>query len=214
VPLGKLGIWFNYAVTSGSGLTATGANVTTTDGVAFGVAHQRTEWLGGYNWFSIQYGRGAASNFSTAIDDPTPFQSDSQRFRIAEHALLQPNDTFAIMPVIVYQQTKSGAPGVGWNHWLSLAARPQVFFSEHVSAALEAGFDHTESGDGRVEGWLRKITFAPQIGSGRKFFDRPVLRAFVTYASWSNGFRGLVGGAPFAGDTDGLTYGVQAESWW
>src|SRR5215470_17362421 len=37
VPLGKLGVWFNYAVTSGSGLTATGANVTTTDGVAFGV---------------------------------------------------------------------------------------------------------------------------------------------------------------------------------
>src|SRR5262249_29778898 len=129
-PPRKPRVWFNYASTSGSGQTATGVDVPTNGGFAFGVAHQRTEWLGGYNWFSIQYGRGAASNFSTAIDDPTPFQKDSERFRIAEHALLQPNDTFAIMPVIIYQQTKSGAPGVGWNHWLSVGARPLGVCSE------------------------------------------------------------------------------------
>lgn len=214
VPLGKLGIWFNFAATSGSGQTSTGANIPTDNGFAFGVAHQRTDWLGGYNWFSIQYGRGAASNFSTAIDDPTPFQKDSERFRIVEHALIQPNDTFAIMPVFIYQQTKSGIPGEGWNHWVSFGARPEVFFTKYLSLAVEAGFDHTESADGLTEGWLRKITVAPQIGVGRKFFDRPVLRLFATYASWSDAFKGQVGGAAFANDTAGLTYGVQAESWW
>src|SRR5262249_7994661 len=115
VPLGKLGVWFNYAVTSGSGQTSTGADIPTNGGFAFGVAHQRLEWLGGYNWLSVQYGRGAASNFSTAIDDPTSFQKDSERFRVAWHALVQPNETFAIMPIFVYQQTKSGKPGEGWN---------------------------------------------------------------------------------------------------
>jgi len=35
---------------------------------------------------------------------------------------------------------------------------------------------------------------APQIGLDRKFFGRPVLRAFATFANWSNGFRRYVGG--------------------
>ena len=35
------------------------------------------------------------------------------------------------------------------------------------------------------------------VRADRKFFGRPVLRVFVTYANWSNGFRGLVGGVPF-----------------
>ena len=39
-------------------------------------------------------------------------------------------------------------------------------------------------------------------------------RAFLTYANWSDGLRGLVGGIPFQNRTDGLTYGVQAETWW
>src|SRR5208283_4463776 len=49
----------------------------------------------------------------------------------------------------------------------------------------EGGFDYTHSASGLYDGWLRKFTIAPQIGAGRKFFSRPVLRAFLTYASWS-----------------------------
>jgi maltoporin len=55
---------------------------------------------------------------------------------------------------------------------------------------------------------------AQQIGSGREFLSRPVLRLFVTYANWSDDFRGLVGGVPYANVTNGLTFGVRAESWW
>lgn len=47
------------------------------------------------------------------------------------------------------------------------------------------------------DGWLRKLTIAPQIGAGRKFESRPVLRVFLTYANWSAEFRGLVGGIPY-----------------
>ena len=49
---------------------------------------------------------------------------------------------------------------------------------------------------------------------GRGFFSRPALRAFVTYANWSDGLRGFVGGTPYANKTSGLTYGVQVETWW
>jgi maltoporin len=172
------------------------------------------EWKGGYNWFSIGYATGAASNLSTSLDDPTPFLKDRKLFRIAEHLLLQPNDTFAIQPVFVYQRRQSGNPREGWDQWLSLGARPQYFFTDHLSLAFEAGLDRTSSGNGQYEGWLRKFTIAPQIGAGRKFFSRPVLRLFVTYASWSNGLRGFVGGIPFHDKTSGLTFGVQTETWW
>src|SRR4029453_11887616 len=182
-PGGKLSGWFNFANAKG-GTTPSGTVIPSSRGYAFGIAHQRLEWKGGYNWFSIGYATGAASNLSTSIDDPTPFLKDRKRFRIAEHLLLQPNDKFAIQPVFVYQRTQSGNPQEGWGQWLLLAARPQYFFTDHLSLTFEAGLDRTSSGNGQYEGWLRKFTIAPQIGAGRRFFSRPVLRLFVTYATW------------------------------
>ena len=45
-----------------------------------------------------------------------------------------------------------------------------------------------------------------------------MVRLFATQAYWSDDFEGLVGNgpsdAPFANDTDGLTYGIQFENWW
>jgi maltoporin len=211
-PLGLWAGWFNFATSKG-GKISSGTTVPTRDGYAFGLRHQRLEWHGGYHSFSAQYGTGAASNFSTSIDDPTPFLRSSKRFLITESLLFQPNDRFAIMPIFVYQRSKDGDPRHDWNQWVSFGARPEIFFTKYLSLAVEGGFDHTKS-RGQYEGWLRKITIAPQIGAGNKFFSRPVLRAFLTYASWSDGLRGMVGGAPFINRTSGLTYGLQAESWW
>jgi maltoporin len=212
-PGGRIGAWFNFARSKG-GTIQNGSVIPTANGYAFGIGHQRLEWHGGYNAFSVQYGKGAASNYSTIIDDPTPFLKDSKRFRVTEHMLIQTNDRFAIMPIFIYQRTQSGNPKEGWNQWISFGARPQIFFSNHISLALESGFDHTHSASGQFDGWLRKFTIAPQIGAGEKFFSRPVLRAFLTYGNWSDGFKGFVGGAPFQNKTNGFTYGVQAETWW
>jgi maltoporin len=212
-PAGLWGGWFDFASTKG-GKTSTGAPLPTTDGYAFGLRQQSLEWHGGYHTFGIQYGTGAASNFSTSIDDPTPYLRSSARLQVIEHLLFQPNDRFAIMPIFVYQRVKDGNPRHDWNQWVSFGARPEVFFTKYLSLALEGGFDHTHSPSGQYDGWLRKFTIAPQIGAGRKFFSRPVLRAFLTYANWSDGLRGLVGGEPYLRRTSGLTYGVQAETWW
>jgi len=128
--------------------------------------------------------------------------------------LFQPNENFAIMPIFILQRTRDGNPQHGWDQWVSLGARPEVFFTKYLSLAFEGGFDHVHSSTGQYAGWLRKFTIAPQIGTGRQFFSRPVLRAFLTYANWSDGLRGFVGGIPFQNRTNGLTYGVQAETWW
>jgi maltoporin len=218
-PFGLFGFWFDYATAKG-GRTETGTVIPTVSGYAVGFRHQRLEWHGGYHTFSIQYGKGPASNFSTLIEEPTPYLNNSERLLIAEHLLLQPNDRFAIMPIFIFQRKRDGQPGHGFNDWVSFGARPEVFFTKYLSLAFETGFDHTEgfvttqNGNTNFDGWLRKFTIAPQIGAGRQFFSRPVLRVFLTYANWSNGFRGLVGGVPFEDRTSGLTYGVQAETWW
>ena len=218
-PVGLWAGWFNFATSKG-GTTSTGEVVPTTNGYAFGLRHQRLEWHGGYHSLSIQYGTGAASNFSTSIDDPTPFLHSSARFLATEQVLFQPNDKFAIMPIFIYQRSKDGNPQHDWNQWVSFGARPEIFFTKYLSLAFEAGFDHTsgflptQSGDLLLDGWLRKFTIAPQIGAGRKFFSRPVLRVFLTYANWSDAFRGYVGGVPYFNATNGLSYGVQAETWW
>ena len=218
-PIGLLGFWFDFATAKG-GTSQSGIAIPTTNGYAFGMRHQRLEWHGGYHTFAIQYGKGAASDFSTSLEDPTPFLKGSERLLIAEHLLVQPNDWFAIMPIFIFQRKKDGQPGHGFNDWASFGVRPEIFFTKYLSLAFEAGFDHTEgfvttqNGNTQFDGWLRKFTIAPQIGAGRQFFSRPVLRAFLTYANWSNGFRGLVGGIPFEDRTSGLTYGVQAETWW
>jgi len=218
-PLGLWGGWFDYATSKG-GTTPSGTVIPTSDGYAFGLRHQRLEWHGGFHTLAIQYGTGAASNFSspgsgTVVVDPTPYQNHRAQFLVTEQILFQPNDKFAIMPIFVYQRTKDGNPQHPWQQWVSFGARPEVFFTKYLSLAVEAGFDHTHSRIAPVyDGWLRKITIAPQVGAGRKFFSRPVLRAFLTYANWSDGLKGFVGGIPFQSRTDGLTYGVQAETWW
>lgn len=212
-PGGTFGMWLDFATGKG-GTTPDGTEIPSSPGYAVGIRHQRLEWHGGYHTFSIQYGTGAASNFSTSVDNPNPFLTSTRRILITDHLLLQPNDKFAIMPIFIYQRTRDGNPQNGWDEWISFGARPEIFFTKYLSVAFEPGFDHTRSSSGQFEGWLRKFTIAPQIGAGRKFFSRPVLRTFVTYASWSDGLRGLVGGIPFQNQTSGLTYGVQAETWW
>jgi maltoporin len=213
VPGGKLGALFDFARAKG-GTTQTGIVIPTDNAYAFGIGYQNLEWHGGFNQVSVQYGKGVASNFSTSIEFPTSFIANAKTFRVAEEMLLQPNDKFAIQPIFLYQRVQNGNPSDGWDQWLSFGARPQVFFTEHLSLAFESGFDHTISGTGQFDGWLRKFTIVPEIRAGRQFFSRPALRIFATYASWSNGFRGFVGGVPFEDRTNGWTYGVQAETWW
>jgi len=210
---GELGVWYDYSFSKGGTLT-NGQKVPSVGGWAIGIGHMREEWLGGYNKISLQYGVGNAANFSTGIDEPTVYLPNAHTFRFTESAVIQPNDKFAIQPVVIYQLQTTGNPADGTNKWFSLGGRPVFFFTDHVSLAFEAGFDHTSSGTGLYDGWLRKFTLAPQIGAGRKFFSRPVLRAFVTYANWSDGLKGFVGGPAYLNKTSGWNFGVQGETWW
>ncbi len=221
VPLGKMTLWLDYSSTKGGEVRnvfdATGApfSVESSSGYAVGLIHRTPEeklW-GGYNEFSIQYGDGAAYNFASTLDSSGPDLDDARRFRVTDQFTIQPSSKFALQAVGIYEDTKFGGPDSNQT-WASFGVRPIYFFSDRFSMALEAGVDTVHSDPLGTDGHLWKVTLAPQLSRGGKFFSRPVIRPFITYAKWSEDFKGSVGGDAYQDATDGLSYGIQVEAWW
>lgn len=220
-PGGEVTLWFNYANTKGGEVRnvfnpdGSKFNVQSSGGWAVGFIH-RTEaeklW-GGYNEFSIQYGAGAAYNFQSTLDSSGPNLDDASRFRVTDQITIQPSPHFAMQAIGVYDDAKYGGPN-SRERWASIGARPVYYFNDRFSIALETGVDWAKSEPLGTDGHLWKITLAPQLSRGNKFFSRPVLRAFLTYAQWSEDFKGRVGGTAYENATEGWSYGLQAEAWW
>ncbi len=213
VGVGTLALWVNVAQAKG-GATEDGTVIPSSVGWAAGVKHLIEHFGGGYQNLLIAYGQGIATNFRADVAPVTVFQEDAKRLLITDHMLLRPTHWFGMMPVLIYQRSETGDAAAGVNHWFSAGARPILYFSDYTSLAVEGGIDWVRDGATHAEGSLRKLSIAPQLATGPTFFSRPVLRLFFTYASWSESLRGQVGGAPYADRTDGLSYGLQAETWW
>ncbi|HEY3495761.1 MAG TPA: carbohydrate porin, partial [Polyangiaceae bacterium] len=98
--------------------------------------------------------------------------------------------------------------------WVSAGARPIVHFTRNVNLALEGGLDWVKDEALATEGTLAKVTVAPQVSIGNRWASRPVIRAFVTGAFWSDDFVGRVGGPDYVDDKKGLNAGMQMEAWW
>jgi len=218
-PFGKLTFWFDYSDTQGGDLrnpvTGGPVEIDSAGGWAVGLIH-RTEgeklW-GGYNEFSIQYGEGAAYNFASTLDSSGPDIDEAWRFRVTDHITIQPSEHFSMQLVGLYEDTEFGGPD-SRNHWASAGVRPIYHFNDRFSIALETGIDWAKNESLATEGSLWKVTLAPQLSRGGKFFSRPVIRPFITWALWSDDFEGRIGGNPYENATDGLSYGIQAEAWW
>ena len=131
------------------------------------------------------------------IPNPTPFINSSAQLLVTEQVVVQPNDRFAIMPIFLYQRTKDGNPQHGWNQWVSFGARPEVFFTKHLSLAFEAGFDHTRADRGQYDGLAAQVYHRAANRSGKQILQPAGAARLLTYANWSDGFRGLVGGVPY-----------------
>ena len=221
VPGGNLTLWFDYAYTKGgevnnvSNPNGSTLNLESAGGVAVGLIHRTPgqTLLGGYNEFSLQYGEGAAYNFQSTLDSSGPDLRDAWRFRVTDQIMIQPSKHWAMQLIGLYEKTDFGGPN-SEDWWASTGVRPIYFFNDRFSLALETGMDWAKSEPLDTEGNLWKISFAPQLSRGGLFFSRPVIRVFVTYAKWTEGFKGQIGGTPYRNDTQGMSYGVQAEAWW
>jgi len=221
-PLGKVEVGLVGALMN-SGLDSLGRQAPDSSGVAFTFLHTHEHFLSpdGFNKFSLQFGKGAAKTFTSgyetvALTNGTfivPDDTGSWRFRVTESFVTQPWPHLSISPALVYQYTDYHN-AQGNVQWLSGGVRPIYHFNKFFSLALEGGADYVNDSGTDQSGALYKLTLAPQVSLGDRFFSRPVIRAFVTYAAWSDSFKGQVGGNDYANDTSGLTWGIQMESWW
>lgn len=222
MPLGKGEFGLVFAAEN-SGKNALGQKAPNSQGAAFTFIHTHEKFLSedGFNKFSLQIGNGAAKTFTSGYETTTttngtfivPDDPHSWRFRATESFVAQPWANLSISPAVVYQYTDYNN-AQGNRQWISAGVRPIYHFDNFFSLAFEPGVDHVDDSGIHQSGTLYKFTLAPQVSLGDKFFSRPVLRAYVTYATWTESYKGYVGGNDYVNDTDGWTWGMQMEVWW
>jgi maltoporin len=177
---------------------------------------------GGRNKLALQYGKGAAYDFRSVVQKPVgrTFQPGEQvdidelwQFRVVNDLLIERRGPWSLQGVVVYQELDNGAAANSRIRWVSVGARPVRQLGRFFSMAVEAGWDHTKQGD-LPGGSVFKLTAAPQITPAMKFLSRPSLRAFATWAHWSDAFRGQIAAATDPNAVHGTAVGVQLETWW
>ncbi len=217
---GEFGLVF---AAENSGLNTLGQQAPDSQGVALTFIHTHEKFLtdDGVNKFSLQFGNAAAKTFTSGYETATttngtyiiPDQPGSWRFRATESFIAQPWENFSISPAVIYQYTDYNN-FQGDRQWISAGVRPIYHFNNFFSLAFEPGMDHVDDSGLHQSGTLWKISLAPQVSLGNQFLSRPVIRAYVTYATWTKSFEGEVGGNDYANETSGWTWGMQMETWW
>jgi maltoporin len=208
---------------NGDEVTTDGAPIVVADSFgAAATAFLESPFTAGRNKISLQYGTGAAYDFRSVLAPPTgrtfvPGErvrvDDLWQFRILNDFLVEQRGPWALQVLALYQQLENGAASNSRIHWVSLGARPVRQLGRFFSLATELGWDHTVQGD-LPGGSVFKLTVAPQITPEFKFLSRPSLRAFATWAHWSEAFRGSVAAATSPDAVRGAAFGVQLETWW
>lgn len=222
LPLGR-GEFAVVFATENSGKDEAGAQAPNSQGAAVNFIHTHDQFLSadGVNKFSLQFGTGAAKTFTSGYETTTftngtyivPDDPSSWRFRATESFVTDLSPHFSISPALVYQYTDYHDTQ-GNVQWYSAGVRPVYHFTRNFDIAWEGGVDHVHDQGPGQSGTLYKLTLAPEVSLGNKFFSRPVLRAYVTYARWTDSFKGAIGGNDFMNDTVGWVWGMQMETWW
>ena len=164
----------------------------------------------------------------TTTNDAASDLLGANMLRLTEQFLFTPSDKFALFGAFVFQKENGADYDARDLTWYALGLRPMYFFNENYRALAEFSWDRTENGEildangDELAGNLFKATLAGELSTDFGFWNRPVLRAFVTWAQWSDAFKG-VNPAGFAEDgnttdcsTKTICYsaGVQAEYFW
>jgi maltoporin len=225
VPLaeGTLEMAFDLAVLGGDTVPFTGGDIVVLQNTGWAVSALYDRRLGsGRNKLSFQYGTGVAHDFRAVLTQIpgrplTPGDrvnhDDVWQLRVVEDLVLDGLGPFSVQLGGVWQELNNGLPPGDRLTWLSLGVRPGYHFSRYFSLELETGFDHTSQTDA-LSGSLMKVTLAPQITPGVGALSRPSLRAYVTWARWSDSFTGQVAPVLYGAENHGFAAGVQLETWW
>ena len=221
----KLNLFAEYVKRDGGDpLTVNGSIIRTNTESGFGIG----AWIDSdfsdntTNTTAFIYRQGAAYRQNSFNPNPVRedqgFDLDEAHYWEINNNFVYDSEVYSIGWATVIRSEDRGLTHNSDIQWYSTGVRPIIYFSDHFNLALEAGVDYVDNEVLDVSGQVSKFTAALQYSKGRGYYSRPVVRLFATQAYWSDDFEGLVGNgpsdAPFANDTDGLTYGIQFENWW
>jgi maltoporin len=181
--------------------------------------------FGGKNTLAITYRSGAAMTQNTYNGEPV---RESQGYDLDHSSMWEINNTwlwddrqdYAVEWVTLARAEDFGQAGSSGDtiHWYSTGARPIFYLSQYWNVATEVGVDYVDNQRLGVSGRVNKASIALQLSHDRGFISPPVVRFFVTYATWSDDLVGLVGtrpgDAPYSDDDHGWSSGVQFEHSW
>ncbi|WP_129139314.1 maltoporin [Modicisalibacter coralii] len=210
-PGGQLEIGYDYGAAN---LTEAqeDADVDPENGHLVTLEHVQGDWFGGFNKFVVQYGKDGAIG-SSGRSNPASSVPEGDMIRVIDHGLVNLSPNVDMLYAAIYED-RDLDNGQGQT-WTSAGVRPTYYWSDTMSTAMELGYDRVDPQDsGQETADLTKLTFAQQWSAGRGAFARPVVRAFVTYASWDGDVYNAASESIEDGEDDGLTYGLQMEAWW
>lgn len=216
---GDLTLWGMYA----QRLAAESINYDAQGGFGFGGWHTQPDVMGGRMTTGLALRYGAA--LQQGLWNSRPLREDwgydldkAYSIELNNDWLKEVQDRYAVQWVgVLRRESRGGGETV---NWASTGVRPVYFLNDYVSVATELGVDYVDNNVMDVDGFLGKGTLALQLSRGRGYFERPMIKLFVTGAVWSDDFRGHIGnGNPskatsYANDTSGTSYGIQFETWW
>lgn len=220
---GSLGASFDLSYFSGD-LIQTGLGdyeISSNLGWSAGLYHENN-FEGGRNYIHILYGIGAAENGMAIISQPMGVSiapgdvyslGGVRRFRALEDIRMDFSPRFSILGLLMYQNLDNGMTANNILNWYTAGIRPVFYFNRYFSAVGEFGWDYT-SQEGLDSGHLFKMTLAPQITPLNKILTRPAIRAFLTYARWSDDFIGQIATLSYSNKNNGISFGLQMEVWW
>ncbi|MBP1629042.1 MAG: carbohydrate porin [Holophagaceae bacterium] len=180
--------------------------------------------MGGDNKVYATWGSG-----STFYNWYNPELTTSHKWwEIMDILYIKPVKNFELQGTLIYREQKTSDDDVTnpngsastWakQTWISAGVRPTYFFTKHFSLAAEVGYDRLKFSSENYNRHLLKETLAAQWSPQASFWSRPVIRLFVTHATWNKEANnwGAVDGGQFSGfgKTAGTTYGAQIEAWW
>lgn len=218
----NLNIWTAYAFLPK-------AEITDTDSASVGekLASQQGYLVGGllerslsrgFNHFALMYGKGLLREFNLFAPQDTLENSPaadelkkSNRIRAINHLTYDLHNDLSFHLAATYE-LRDGGSSDNKEKWYSLGVRPVYYITDNYHLVFEAGHSIVDP-KGQDKRKLTRISFAPQVSTGRSIWGRPVVRAFITQSFWSDSNKGSVGGAAYREKTSGGSYGVQIEAW-
>ncbi|MEN8157863.1 MAG: carbohydrate porin [Bacteroidota bacterium] len=223
VGFGKIGLTLDLSMFHGDSLVtaADTYHVSNDRGWSAGIYHEKG-FEGGRNYLHLFYGTGAAENGMALITQPMGITLQPgdiinpdgfRRFRVVNDLKVDFGPRFSMLGLLMYQKLNNNMPQNNILDWYTAGVRPVWFFNRYFSLVGELGVDYT-SQEGLEDGSLFKMTLAPQLSPFNRILTRPALRAYVTWASWSDSFMGDVAPLSFPDQTHGISVGLQMEVWW